>query len=70
MFMGMKITLAVEVNGAIVDLDLAKFGSSLPQLEKLKLLKESSAAEAMELMKDFPGMKIDLNSKLKVVFRQ
>lgn len=85
MFMGMKMTLAVEVNGAIietnatyrdgkritiVDLDLAKFGSSLPQMEKLKLLKGSSAADARELMKDFPGMKMDLNDSLKVVFRK
>ena len=85
MFMGMKMTLAVEVNGTIVetnathrdgkritivDFDLAKFGSSLPQMEKLKLLKGSSAADAMELMKDFPGMKMDLNDKLKVVFRK
>ncbi len=83
MFMGMKMTLAVEVNGTIVetnathrdgrritivDLDLAKFGSSLPQLEKLKQLKGSSAADAKELMKDFPGMKMDLNDRLKVVF--
>jgi hypothetical protein len=85
MFMGMKMTLAVEVNGTIVetnathrdgrritivDLDLAKFGSSLPQLEKLKQLKGSSASDARELMKDFPGMKMDLNDKLKVVFRK
>jgi hypothetical protein len=83
MFMGMKMTLAVEVNGAIVetnathrdgsritivDFDLAKFGSSLPQLEKLKLLQGSSPADAKELLKDFPGMKMDLNDRLKVVF--
>jgi hypothetical protein len=83
MFMGMKMSLAVEVNGAIIetnathrdgsritiiDFDLAKFGTSLPQLEKLKLLQGSSAADAMELMKDFPGMKVDLNDRLKVVF--
>ncbi len=85
MFMGMKMALAVEVNGSIVetnathrdgsritiiDFDLSKFGSSLPQLEKLKLLKGSSAADVKELMKDFPGMKIDLNDRLKVVFRK
>jgi hypothetical protein len=83
MFMGMKMTLAVEVNGAIletnathrdggritiVELDLAKFGSSLPQMEKLKRLQGSSPADAKELMKDFPGMKMDLNDRLKVVF--
>jgi len=83
MFMGMKMVLAIEVNGSIVetnathrdgsritivDFDLAKLGSSLPQLEKLKRLKESSAADAKELMKDFPGMKVDLNDRLNVVF--
>ncbi len=82
-FMGMKMALSVEVNGAIVqtnathlsgnritivDLDLAKFGSSLPQLEKLRQLKTSSFADARELMKDFPGMKIDMNDRLTVVF--
>jgi len=83
MFMGMKMALVVEVNGSIVetnathhdgrkitivDLDLAKLGSSLPQLEKLKRLQGISLADAKELMKDFPGMKMDLNSRLKVVF--
>lgn len=83
MFTGMKMLLAIEVNGSIVetnathrdgsritivDFDLAKFGSSLPQLEKLKRLQGSSAADAKEMIKDFPGMKVDLNDKLKVVF--
>ncbi|HEX9023788.1 MAG TPA: hypothetical protein VF799_08120 [Geobacteraceae bacterium] len=82
-FMGMKMALSVEVNGAIVktnathlsgnritivDLDLAKFGSSLPQLEKLKQLQTCSLADAKELLKDFPGMKIDMNDRLTVVF--
>ncbi len=82
-FMGMKMALTVEVNGAIVqtnathragnritivDLDLAKFGSSLPQMEKLKQLQTSSLADARELLKDFPGMKIDMNDRLTVVF--
>jgi hypothetical protein len=85
MFLGMKMALAVEVNGTIVetnathrdggritiiDFDLAKFGSSLPQMEKLKRLKGSSAADAKELLKDFPGVKVDLNDRLKVVFRK
>jgi hypothetical protein len=85
MFMGMKMSLIVEVNGTIVetnathrdgkritivDFDLSKLGSSLPQLEKLKRLKESSVAEAKELMKDLPGIKMDLNDRLRVVFRK
>jgi len=79
----MKMALVVEVNGSIVetnathrdgrritiiDFDLAKLGSSLPQLEKLKRLQGSSLADAKELMKDFPGMKLDLNDRLKVLF--
>jgi len=83
MFMGMKMVLAIEVNGSIVetnathrdgsritivDLDLAKFGSSLPQMEKLKRLQGSSLADAKEMMKDFPGMKVDLNDRLNVLF--
>jgi hypothetical protein len=82
-FMGMKMALSVEVNGAIketnathlsgnritiVDFDLAKLGSSIPQLEKLKQLKTSSLADAKKLLKDFPGMKMDMNDLLKVEF--
>jgi hypothetical protein len=82
-FMGMRMTLSVEVNGAIretnatyqkgnrvtiVDFDLSKFGSSIPQLEKLNKLKASSLAEAKELLKDFPGMKMDMNDQLTVEF--
>jgi hypothetical protein len=83
MFMGMRMTLSVEVNGAIkgtnathlsgnritiVDFDLAKLGASIPQLEKLKQMKKSSLADARELLKDFPGMKMDMNDQLTVEF--
>ena len=82
-FMGMKMTLSVEVNGAIretnathlsgnritiFDFDLARFGSSIPQMEKLKQMKGRSLAEAKELLKDFPGMKVDMNDQLTVEF--
>ena len=82
-FMGMKIALSVDVNGAIketnasylsgnritiIDFDLAKLGSSIPQLEKLKQLKGNSLAEAKDLLKDFPGMKMDMNDQLTVEF--
>ena len=84
MFMGMRISLAVEMNGSIVetnatyrdgnritiiDFDMAKLGSSITHFAKLKGLQGSSLAEAKEIMKDFPGMKVDLNDRLKVVFR-
>ena len=86
MFMEMRFLLALEVNGTIVktnathrdgrrltivDFDLGKFSACLPLLEKLGQLKSnSSIEEAMVLLKDFPGMKIDLNEKLTVVFRK
>jgi hypothetical protein len=82
-FLGLKYLLAIEVNGTIVstnathrdgnrltifELDLAKFGTALPRLEKLSRLQGGSLAEAKELLKDFPGMKVDLNDRLTVVF--
>lgn len=85
MFKGMRMTLAVEMNGCIVetnasyrdgnritlvDFDLAQLTSSFPQLEKLNNLQGGSLAEVKELLKTFPGMKIDLNERVKVVFRQ
>lgn len=83
LFAGMKFLLVLEVNGRIVEtnaqyrdgnrltlaeLDFGKIGSALPQLEKLGQLQGSSPEEAMELLKDFPGMRIDMNERLKVVF--
>ena len=85
MFMGMKFVLAVEVNGTIVstnathrngkrltlvDLDLARIGTAGPELEKLSRLKNSSFEEAKELFKGIPGIRMDLNDKLIVVFKK
>jgi hypothetical protein len=84
MFMGMKMVLALDIDGEIVEtnathrngnritlveMDLARFGKSIPELEKLKELNLNSVEEAKELIKDIPGMKIDLNRSLKVVFK-
>jgi hypothetical protein len=84
MFMGMKMILALEINGeivetnathrdgsriTIVEMDLARFGKSIPELEKLKELNLNSVEEAKELLKDIPGMKMDMNRSLKVVFK-
>jgi hypothetical protein len=85
MLTGMKFQLAIEVNGTIVatnathregkritlvELDLAKLGAAAPQLEKLSRLNGGSLAQAKELLKDFPGMKVDMNDRLNVVFRK
>jgi hypothetical protein len=84
MFMGMKMVLALDIDGeilesnathrngsriTIVEMDLATFGKSIPELEKLKELNLNSMEEAKELIKGIPGMKIDMNRSLKVVFR-
>ncbi|HKZ17817.1 MAG TPA: hypothetical protein VJ161_10200 [Geobacteraceae bacterium] len=83
LFHGLKFLLAIEVNGNIIetnaghrdgnrltlaDFDLEKFGNALPQLEKLSGLNGRSMEEAKVLLKDFPGIKMEMNEKLKVVF--
>ncbi len=83
MFMGMKFVLAIDINGDIVstnatyrdgnriiilDFDMEKLGNSLSGMEKLDRLKTGSLGDAKELLKDIPGMKVDMNDKLTVVF--
>jgi hypothetical protein len=85
LFMGMKILLAVEMNGTIVstnathrdgnrltlvNFDLAQLGNSLPELEKLLLLKNSPFEESKELLTGIPGITFDLNEKVTVVFKK
>jgi len=85
MFMGMKFVLAVEVNGTIistnathrsdnrltiVDFDLARFGTSGPELAKLSQLRNSSFQDAKELFKQVPGIKVDMNDEVTVVFKK
>ncbi len=85
MFMGMKFMLAIDINGAItstnatyrdgnritiLDFDLEKLGNSTSDLQKLERLKTGSLSDAKELLKDFPGMKVDMNDKLTVVFEK
>lgn len=84
-FMGMKFVLVVDVNGTIVstnathrdgqrltlvEFDLAKLGGAGPELEKLTLLQNSSLEDAKELLKGIPGIKMDMNDRLTVVFKQ
>ncbi len=83
MFMGMKFVIAVDINGAIIstnatyrdgnritllEFNMEKLGNSFSRIEKLNRLKTASPGEARELLKDIPGMKVDMNDKLTVVF--
>jgi hypothetical protein len=84
LFMGMKFELAIDINGTIVstnathrkgqritlvDVDLSKVGDLLPRMEQLNRLNTGSFEESRELLKDLPGIKVEMNDKLTVVFR-
>ncbi|HEY6871546.1 MAG TPA: hypothetical protein VI298_02340 [Geobacteraceae bacterium] len=83
MFMGMKVLLAIDINGSIVstnatyrdgnrltllELDMEKLGNSFSRMEKLTGIKTGSLGEAKELLKEIPGVRMDANDKLTVVF--
>jgi len=83
MITGMKFVVAVEVNGTIVstnathrsgnrltilDLDLEKLGAAAPELEKLSRLQSGSMEDARELAGKIPGLLVDLNDTVTVVF--
>ena len=85
MFKGMKISMALEVNGTIVetnatyrdgrhitilDFDMTKFVGNANQLDRLRQLNPKSLEDARQMLKDIPGMRVDMNENLKVVFRK
>lgn len=85
LFQGMKFGLAVVVDGDIIETnathrDGAKitlleldFGKLVENPEKFKKFNESkpkTMEEAKLLMQDLPGIKVDLNSEIKVRFDQ
>ena len=85
LFMGMKFELAIDINGTIVstnathragqritlvDFDLSRMGDLLPRMEQLSRLNAGSFEESRELLKDLPGIKVEMNDKLTVVFRK
>jgi hypothetical protein len=85
LFLGMRYTLEVEVNGSVVssnathrdgkritlvDFDLAKLGEMAAKMEKLNKLKGGLFDDPRALVKEFPGLKMELNDKLTVVFRK
>jgi sulfur carrier protein ThiS len=85
MLKGMKMAVAVEVNGTIVstnashragnrltiiDFDLARLGSAGPGLEKLAQLNGRSLQDATELLRQIPGLTMELNDRVTVVFNK
>ncbi|MBU5636489.1 hypothetical protein KOM00_07040 [Geomonas sp. Red69] len=84
MFMGMKFSLAVEVNGTILstdathrdgnrltvfEMDMARLGSTEPSdLEKLRQMRFESLDEIREAVKAIPGIKLELKDEMTVVF--
>ncbi len=84
MFKDMRISMAVEVEGEIVDTNASHregsritlmeldFGKLLENPEKFEALQSAEGQnlqEVKKLMEDLPGIKVELNPELKVSFR-
>jgi hypothetical protein len=84
MFEGMKITMAIEIQGSIVETNATHrkdsritmmeldFGKLLQMPEKLKQfgqLKPESLEDAKQLMKNLPGIKVELNKEITIKFK-
>jgi hypothetical protein len=84
MFKGMKIAMAIEVEGAIVDTNATHvdgsrvtimeldFGKLLEMPEKLmqfSQLQPDSVEDAKAFLKDIPGFKVDMNKQLTIKFK-
>lgn len=84
MFKGMKIAMAIEVEGAVVETNATHvdgsrvtimeldFGKLLEMPEKLvqfSQLEPDSVQDAKEFMKDLPGFKVDMNKELTIKFK-
>ncbi|MBJ6725254.1 hypothetical protein [Geomesophilobacter sediminis] len=83
MFKGMKFLLAIDINGSIIstnaafrdgnritvlDCDLDKLGSALADPQLRNKLQSPSLMDARAALKGMPGMKVDTNDTLTVVF--
>jgi hypothetical protein len=83
-FEGMKITMAIEIQGSIVETNATHregsritmmeldFGKLLQMPEKLKQfgqLKPESLEDAKKLMKNLPGIKVELNKEVTIKFK-
>jgi hypothetical protein len=83
MMKGMRFSLALEVNGTVLEsnathrdggritvfeFDLDKMGADPARFDLLKKAEPADFAEAKEILKGLPGFKADLNDRLEVVF--
>jgi len=83
-YQDMRISMAVEVEGSIIDtnalyregsriiimeLDFAKLLENEEQFQKLARANPDTLEETKELFKDIPGMKVELQDTLKITFR-
>ncbi len=83
-YQDMRISMAVEVKGSIIDtnalyregsritimeLDFAKLLENEEQFQKLARANPDTLEETKELFKDIPGMKVELQDTLKITFR-
>lgn len=81
---GLKFSLTVEVRGnivqtnatyqegsriAVMELDFDKLLGNAEQIARLNRLQPKSFEDVRELLKDIPGMKVDLNKELTVTFK-
>lgn len=84
MFEGMRIAMAVEIDGEIVEtnathregqritvmeMDFARLLQEPERLEEFRRVNPQSVQGAKSLLHDVPGMKVDLNDKIRVKFR-
>jgi hypothetical protein len=84
MFEGMKMALSVEVAGTIIETNAAyrdgpkitllevDFGKLVNRPEELQKFNQShpeTLEEVRKLMKDFPGIKVELNNEVRITFR-
>ncbi len=84
MFKGMKIAIAIEVEGSIVETNATHregsrvtlmeidFGKLIEDAEKFKKFAErepETIEEVKSLMKDLPGIKVELNEQVMIKFK-
>ena len=82
-YQDMRISMAVEVEGSIIDtnalyrkgsritimeLDFAKLLEDEEQFQKLAQANPETLEETKELFKDIPGMKVEMQDTLKITF--
>ena len=84
MFDGMRVSTKLVIKGKVVtsnathrsgstitlaEIDFGKILDKPELLEKMAAVQPGDQAAAMEMIKTFPGMKIDMNDELRVSFK-